>query len=352
VELIRKSLDAGVVFHYGLIMDVTTRRIADLRQELDFIIGTPDITLPGYLVPPIPILGTPFFNECLSKGIILPETKLRDLDSVTLSLRPLDPIDEVADFFRNIQGLYGYRSRLLRHSLGFYKRYRSKLTNFQMMVALNSSLLLCAERLITSCSWTNTQRKRRHTHISTREPLDDAYTPAFCVDSRYEDYFKPTMVTDKAGHLIEDLAEDLLCTPAAIKKTNYRKLLQAIKEDLVQTVIMVVDDEFSTRETLKGVLEDRGYQVDVAEDGLTAIEMAKKTHFDIMFIDVVMPGIDGFKTLEEIKKIDPKTKVIMMTGHDIEDFVDKAVSRGAFTHMSKPIDMVELLQLTTNATEK
>lgn len=212
VELIRKSLDAGVVFHYGLIMDVTTRRIDDLRRELDFIISTPDITLPGYLVPPIPILGTPFFNECLVKGAILPETKLRDLDSVTLSLRPLDPIDEVADFLRNIQGLYGYRLRLLKHSLGFYKRYRSKLTNFQMMVALNSSLLLCAERLVTSCGWMRAQHKRTryHTHISTREPLDDVYTPAFCVDSQYEDYFKPTMVTDKAGCLSDYLIEDLI----------------------------------------------------------------------------------------------------------------------------------------------
>ena len=212
VELIQKSLDAGVVFHYGLIMDVTTRRIAELHQELDLITGIPDITLPGYLVPPIPILGTPFFHENLAKGFILPETKLRDLDSVTLSLQPLDSIDEAADFFRNIQGLYGYRSRILRHSLGFYKRYRSKLSNFQMLVALNSSLLLCAERLVTSCGWLSSQRKRtrQHTYISTIEPVDDTYKPAFRVDSRYEDYFKPTMVTDKAGLLSEDLAEDIL----------------------------------------------------------------------------------------------------------------------------------------------
>ncbi|ODS30584.1 MAG: putative two-component response regulator protein, partial [Candidatus Scalindua rubra] len=86
-------------------------------------------------------------------------------------------------------------------------------------------------------------------------------------------------------------------------------ILRVIKEDVSKTTILVVDDEFSIRETLKGILEDRGYKVDVAEDGHTAIEMAKKTHFDIMFIDVVMPGIDGFKTLEEIKKLDPKTNV-------------------------------------------
>lgn len=212
VELIHKCLDAGIVFLYGLIMDVTTRRVADLCQEIDFITSTPDITLPSYLVPPIPILGTPFFNECLAKGTILPETKLRDLDSVTLSLRPLDPIDEVADFFRNILSLGNYRMRVFRHSLGFYKRYHSKLNIRQMVTALSPGLMLCAETLVTSCGRIGVKNKRvrRHTHISSREPLDDIYEPAFCVDSCYEDYFKPTMVTDSAGFLAEELAEDLL----------------------------------------------------------------------------------------------------------------------------------------------
>ncbi len=116
-----------------------------------------------------------------------------------------------------------------------------------------------------------------------------------------------------------------------------------------QANILVVDDDFSIRETLKGVLEDKRYKVSTAEDGLTAIEMARKTHFDMVLIDVVMPGIDGFQTLGEIKKIDPETKAIIMTGHDIEHFVEKTISLGAFAHLSKPIDMVELLQLTFSA---
>ncbi len=210
VELISKSLDAGIVFHYGLIMDVTARRIAEFHKELDFIINTPDITLPSYIEPVIPLLGTPFFNECIVKGAFLPDTKLRDLDCVTLSLRPLDPIEEVSDFFHNILGLHGYRLRVLRHAMGFYKRYRSKLTNMQMVIALSSSLLLCAETLITSRNWVDTKYKRaRHRkNISTLGPLDDAYKPAFHVDSRYKDYFKPTMVTDKSGCLSENLVED------------------------------------------------------------------------------------------------------------------------------------------------
>ncbi len=168
-----------------------------------------------------------------------------------------------------------------------------------------------------------------------------------------------TKVIIMTGHDIESLVEKAVskgastCIPKPIDDMDeLLQLLQAVKEDLVRTNILVVDDEFSTRETLKGVLEDKGYKVSVAEDGLTAIEMAKKTHFDVMFIDVVMPGIDGFKTLEEIKKIDPKTKLVMMTGHDIEDFIEKAISRGAFAYMTKPVNTVELLQLIIKAIEK
>lgn len=207
VELIRKTLDSGIVLGYGLIMDVTTRRIADLYRELDFITSSPDITLPGYMVPPIPFLGTPLFNECLDKGTILPNTKLRDLDCGTVSIQPLDPIDEVSNFFSNIESFRGYRLSVLRHAMSFYKRYRSKLTTFQMSMALNSGLLLCVEWLVTIH-----RRTSNHTHISTREPLEDAYKPAFCVDSQYKDYFKPTMITDEAGLLSEDLAEDILVT--------------------------------------------------------------------------------------------------------------------------------------------
>ena len=168
-----------------------------------------------------------------------------------------------------------------------------------------------------------------------------------------------TKVVVMTGHDVENLTEKAIsrgattCIPKPIDDMDeLLQLLLTIKEGLVRTNILVVDDEFSTRETLKGVLEDRGYKVATAEDGLIAIEMAKKTHFDVMFIDVVMPGIDGFKTLEGVKKIDPKTKLVMMTGHDIEDFVEKAISRGAFAYMSKPVDMVELLQLIIKAIKK
>lgn len=161
-----------------------------------------------------------------------------------------------------------------------------------------------------------------------------------------------TIIFFMTAFIAEDLLKEAvkLETQAILyKPLDIDLVLKVIKKDLTKTNILVVDDDFSIRETLKGVLEDKGYMVSAAEDGLAAIEMARKTHFDMAIIDVIMPEIDGFQTLDEIKKIDPETKVIMMTGHDVEHFVEKAISLGAFAHLSKPIDMVELLQLTFSA---
>ena len=207
VEMISKSLNAGVVFSYGLMVDVTTRSVSDLRRELRFITGTPEITLPSFVTLSIPILGTPYFFECLRRGSILPETKLRDMDGTTIMQKPADPISEVVKFVDDVQSFRGYKGRTIKHAAGFTKLYRSKLTKFQMILALGAGLLVCAQPLtgsLTSLGWIKNRPKRR-TYISNTEPLDHMYRPAFRVDSRFESYFKPTMVTDKSGALHEDL---------------------------------------------------------------------------------------------------------------------------------------------------
>jgi DNA-binding NtrC family response regulator len=155
------------------------------------------------------------------------------------------------------------------------------------------------------------------------------------------------------------LAEDTLNEAAKLqtqailyKPLDLDLILKLLKDDLSKTTILVVDDEPAIRETLQGVLKDGGYKVYVAANGYTAIQIAKNTHFDIMFIDIVMPGIDGFQTLEEIKKINPLTSIIMMTDQDIESPTDQTVSRGAFAHIEKPVDLAKLLQLTISAIGK
>ncbi len=205
VKMISSCLSAGVAFIYGLIVDATSRRVADLRRELEFITGTPEITLPSFITMSIPLLGTPYFHECVARKAIFPETKLRDMDGLTVMMQPEDPIDEVIKFLRDVQSLRGYRRRVLRHSISFARRYRSSLDFVQMMLALGNAGLLCVPNLMNGFKRASRQRQQPRTFISTTEPLDCVYTPAFRVASRFEKYFQPVMVTDKSGNLSEDL---------------------------------------------------------------------------------------------------------------------------------------------------
>lgn len=209
VEMVSRSLDNGVVFSYGLMVDVSNRNVADLRRELEFIIDTPEITLPSFVTLAIPILGTPYFYDCLKKHSLLPSTRLRDMDGTTILQKPLDALSEVVKFVDDVQCLRGYRARILRHSLEFFRHYHSKLTRIQMALALVNGLLISSQPLATSLKGLGWLKRRpaTRTYVATTEQLDHMYTPAFRVKGSFESYFKPTMVTDSAGELHQDLLD-------------------------------------------------------------------------------------------------------------------------------------------------
>jgi two-component system response regulator HydG len=117
----------------------------------------------------------------------------------------------------------------------------------------------------------------------------------------------------------------------------------------MQTNVLVVDDLRSIRLTLGGILEDEGYNVVLAENGYQAIEAAKKTPFDLVFMDIKMPGINGVQTFREIKRIDPEAVVIMMTAYSVEDLVSEALGEGAYGVVYKPFDIDEILAVTESA---
>ncbi|HEY7690396.1 MAG TPA: radical SAM protein, partial [Dongiaceae bacterium] len=89
VEMIRNCLEAGIFFTYGIMLDPAARHIADLRREIEFILDTPEISLPAFFTLPITLLGTPYFRDCLRDGLVLPNIRLRDLDGLTLTVQPL-----------------------------------------------------------------------------------------------------------------------------------------------------------------------------------------------------------------------------------------------------------------------
>lgn len=208
LDMIRNCLEAGIVFAYGVMLDPTTRPLRDLRAEIEFILSRPEITLPAYFTLAIPIIGTPYFYQCLENGSILPNTRLRNLEGVTLTMRPLDPIDEVMEFVRALPSIRGYRRAALRHSIGFARRYKGILEPLQLYAALLSAALICTESFASSPG--RIQRGwLKQTYYGPTELLDPCYTPMFPVPDRYRDHFEPTLITDANGDLHPDLADDL-----------------------------------------------------------------------------------------------------------------------------------------------
>jgi hopanoid C-2 methylase len=215
VELVRSCLDQGILLVYGLIADVSSRRLVDLRRELDFITRCPEITLPTFVVLPVPFPGTPFFADLARQGRLLPRTRLRDLDGTTLCIQPLDPLDEVARFVRDLQTLRGQRWNVVRHAFGFLRRYGRKLKTRQLAIALARDFsLLGLPSLVrgglSPLSALLGRRTRQRTHVSTTEPLDRLYTPAFPVAPQYRSWFEPTTIVGDDGQLVPELRDQLL----------------------------------------------------------------------------------------------------------------------------------------------
>lgn len=208
VAMIRECLDAGLVFLYGLIMDLSTRTIKDLREELTTVFGCHEITLPGFLSLPIPFPGTPWFYQCLDAGTLMPGTWVRDLDSTTISVRPRDPLPDAVAFVRDLQVGRGHRRQIARHALAFGWRYRRRLTPLQMVLAQSGGLFIAAP-LMGTLPGRLGRRAAPRTHVAGTEAPDLVYRPAFSVAARFAGYFEPTVLVDARGALGPAVAADI-----------------------------------------------------------------------------------------------------------------------------------------------
>lgn len=105
---------------------------------------------------------------------------------------------------------------------------------------------------------------------------------------------------------------------------------------------LVVDDEEVVREFLVRVLSLKGFETAAAEDGMKAIALARQGPFDICFLDVRMPRLNGLETMRELKKINPSAAYIMMTGYAVDDILRQAAAEGAAASIKKPFNISEL----------
>ena len=117
--------------------------------------------------------------------------------------------------------------------------------------------------------------------------------------------------------------------------------------------ILIIDDERGIRNTLREILADEGYEVDVAENGKQGLEMAQAKAYDLIFTDIKMPEMDGIELLTALKSGEEaiETPVVMISGHgDVETAV-QALKIGAYDFLLKPLDLNRILITTKNALE-
>ncbi len=116
--------------------------------------------------------------------------------------------------------------------------------------------------------------------------------------------------------------------------------------------ILIIDDERSIRNSLKEILADEGYDVDVAENGAQGCAMVDKEKYSVIFCDIKMPEMDGMEVLDKLAEMGVEAAVVMISGHgDIETAVE-CIKKGAFDFIQKPLDLNRILITIKNATER
>ena len=115
--------------------------------------------------------------------------------------------------------------------------------------------------------------------------------------------------------------------------------------------ILVIDDEKGIRDLFRFLLEPQGFDVSTADDGIEGIEMVKKDSFDIIFLDVHMPRMQGPEALKIIKRLHPDQIVIIFSSSSDPNFTFESEARelGAYTCLYKPVDIEDILKVIKKA---
>lgn len=116
--------------------------------------------------------------------------------------------------------------------------------------------------------------------------------------------------------------------------------------------VLVVDDEKEFLETIIKRLQKRNLSVEGVESGEEALEKISAGNFDVVLLDVKMPGMDGVATLREIKRLKPLTEVVMLTGHASVESGIEGMKLGAFDYLMKPMELEQLFEKLKDAYEK
>jgi DNA-binding response OmpR family regulator len=111
--------------------------------------------------------------------------------------------------------------------------------------------------------------------------------------------------------------------------------------------ILIIDDNEDLRETLVAVLQDEGYGILVAEDGINGARVFAEEHPDLVLTDLIMPNANGFDTIRHIRAIDSKARILAMSGGSLinkDDYLATAAALGAMHVLPKPFEVDDLVR--------
>src|SRR6187397_221247 len=117
----------------------------------------------------------------------------------------------------------------------------------------------------------------------------------------------------------------------------------------MKPTVLVVDDEAGVRSALSGVLRDEGYSVDAVESGEACLERAARGSYDVIVLDVWLPGIDGLVTLQRLREREVDAQVVMISGHGNIESAVRAIKMGAFDFVEKPLSLEKTVLVVGNA---
>ncbi|MFZ7128243.1 MAG: response regulator [Desulfobacterales bacterium] len=112
---------------------------------------------------------------------------------------------------------------------------------------------------------------------------------------------------------------------------------------MIGSRILLVDDEVVFTENMSKLLTNRGYRVQSVNSGDAAIRVMEEEDFDVVVLDLKMPGMDGIATLKEIKKLGLFTQTLILTGHGAIDTALEAIRLGAYDYLTKPCEIDDLV---------
>lgn len=121
---------------------------------------------------------------------------------------------------------------------------------------------------------------------------------------------------------------------------------------MIGSKILLVDDEVIFTKNMQRLLDSRGYRTTAVNGGEEAIRRLENDDFDVVVLDLKMPGMDGLTTLKEIKKLGLFTQTLILTGHGSIDSALEAIKLGAYDYLTKPCEIDELIVKIEGAWDK